>query len=418
MSMADVDDRGVGKKNATRSTAARMRKVLPSMRKPKRKHGITELVTYTLSAALASTSVLSILAAHSIITYVAMSLAIFNSANTLRQRVSIAVGKTLRDVINMIRHDINILTNLNSSLTKEVDEVKEEASRLKGIQKRVQDKMDETHQDVNVFMDSLRENHEIQKRMKQIIKQQVMQAIIEQVVKSDKDGDFQISHSEVDMLLTRLDTLEGFSVEEDRFRRHLALRGYGLESVITVIKNLMDHEEEEDSIFHFDVGQYQRSLGRSMGIREFKQMDCSSHKREKKTTTSRTASRDLASGAPSEAKKSVPVSKAMTTSTSTVPKEKKKSVGKKISKMVSKVTSKVARASEVTSAVASKATTVTSTVTSTASTVTSAVTSTVTSAVASTASTATSVATPTVSTVTSTATPTAEALNKDSAEKK
>lgn len=265
LSLADVDEQGVGKANATLSTAAEMRQEGESSSSAveakttttsRRKLGIVEMATYTLSAALASTSVLAIVASQSVTVYVAGALGAFNSANVFRQRLGIAGGESLREIMKAIRREITQLANINSSLIKELDDVQEEASRLEDIENILQEQMADSQREQNAFMDTLRESREIQKKIKGILRAQIAQEIIQQVLKADRDGDFRLDPEEIGPLLNRLRTLDGFTVKEDRFREYLVSRNFGLKCVIDLIQNLMTNEEKgeaEDAIFHFDV---------------------------------------------------------------------------------------------------------------------------------------------------------------------
>lgn len=196
------------------------------------------------------------MASQSVTVYVAGALGAFNSANVFRQRLGIAGGESLREIMKAIRREITQLANINSSLIKELDDVQEEASRLEDIENILQEQMADSQREQNAFMDTLRESREIQKKIKGILRAQIAQEIIQQVLKADRDGDFRLDPEEIGPLLNRLRTLDGFTVKEDRFREYLVSRNFGLKCVIDLIQNLMTNEEKgeaEDAIFHFDV---------------------------------------------------------------------------------------------------------------------------------------------------------------------
>lgn len=261
MSMADVNQGGVGKKNAQRSTATDMSEHSNADDQPKRKHGIVEMTTYGVCGTLVLTALLSMaLVSSSGIVVVAMSLGIANAVNAVRQRCILAFGGSLREIINRVRKDVNRLMRINVSLTENVNGVETEAKRLDSIEKNLQTALDERQTDMKTFMNLLKTNKETQEKMKFCIKEVVSQEIIEQVVRSDRDQDFIIDPEEIDMLLVRLGTLDGLDIDEARFRKKMEEKGSSLTAVIGVIRNLMENTKEEEEIFHIDVEEYKSHM--------------------------------------------------------------------------------------------------------------------------------------------------------------
>jgi len=258
LSMADVDQRGVGKMNAKLTTATDM--AADASNQPKRKYGIVENTTYGLCITLGLASLISMIATNSLIVYVAMSLGVFSSANVVRQRLMLAMGSSLREVINKIRNDVNRLSKINDSLTNNVEEIGIEVARLGDIEKSLQGLLAEGQQDMNEFMNLLKINKEVQGRQVLCIKKKVSENIIEQVIRSDRNGDFVINPDEIEMLLTRLETIEGLEINEERFKKKIKLRGSGLHSVIAVIRNLMESKDDDEAIFRIDVVKYALKL--------------------------------------------------------------------------------------------------------------------------------------------------------------
>jgi len=262
MSIADVDQSGVGKKKATKVTADRATEGDggTSSVKEKRRHGIIEQATYFNCIVLIIAAAFAIGTTSSAIVDVAMSLGIFNAVYVIWQRYQLSAVKLLREVINSIREEVNELIVINDNLTITTNNVNTEVQRLSSIETDVKQILAEQKEGMEEFMSILRENREIQNKMEKCLKNDLAQELIEQVVRSDQDKDFKIDPEEIDMLMMRLGTLDAVIIDEEKFRKEMELRGYGLFSVLTIIKDLVGHDVDDDGgIFKFDMKAYKNN---------------------------------------------------------------------------------------------------------------------------------------------------------------
>eukprot|EP00978_Attheya_sp_CCMP212_P022503 scaffold67198_cov50-Attheya_sp.AAC.4 len=86
--------------------------------------------------------------------------------------------------------------------------------------------------------------------MQNNLKANVLQNLLSVIIRSDTDGDFQISPTEQDDLIKRVQTVNGVELHEDRFRAAIQKSGGSLQAVMDVVKNLLSDEvSKEDEIF-------------------------------------------------------------------------------------------------------------------------------------------------------------------------
>ena len=98
--------------------------------------------------------------------------------------------------------------------------------------------------------DLVKENREILNQMKKNLRANVLQNLLQVVIRSDRDDGMQIDPDEVGDLITRIKIINGVEVNEEKFKSMVKQSGGSLSSVMDIIKNLMAEDTpEEDQIF-------------------------------------------------------------------------------------------------------------------------------------------------------------------------
>lgn len=274
MSMADVEMANVGKKKMAKMTKEEEEEDVGNMSR----HGLIALVTYVSCAALACTAILAIMAAseHTVLIYMSMSVGILTSANCVQQRCRLEERESLRQVLNRTRLQANEFAKSNTRLKLQNDTLKLEHNRLTKIETSLTVVLNRQRQNVHSFVQSVKNNQLIMDDMKDCLVADVLQMIIETVVKSDRDQDFHIDPEEVDMLILRLQQFDGLYVREHAFRKKMKQQGYSIHSVLTICKNLMDGSSstnnknknknnkttDEEDVFQISTKQLQSSSRR------------------------------------------------------------------------------------------------------------------------------------------------------------
>ena len=108
---------------------------------------------------------------------------------------------------------------------------------------------------IKAFEQQVEDNRKILARMKRNHRAAVLQNILTVVIGSDKDGDFQIEEGEeLNNLIRRIQSISGVTIDEARFRKVIRDSGGDLESVMDIIKDLLDDDAVGmgDAIFSFD----------------------------------------------------------------------------------------------------------------------------------------------------------------------
>lgn len=88
----------------------------------------------------------------------------------------------------------------------------------------------------------VKENGELQLKVKKALERQIMQDIVDAVVGSDRDGNFTLSPQETKMLKIRLKNIRGIIFNEELFDHMLSKDTDGLtvSDVMRIMRNLLD----------------------------------------------------------------------------------------------------------------------------------------------------------------------------------
>ena len=105
---------------------------------------------------------------------------------------------------------------------------------------------------VNRLVEIVKENGELQTKIKKALERQVMQGIVDAVVTSDRDGNFTLSPRETQMLKMRLKNIQGINLNQQNFDNMIASDENELTvpDVMNIVRNLLDDDvPRERNIF-------------------------------------------------------------------------------------------------------------------------------------------------------------------------
>lgn len=162
--------------------------------------------------------------------------------------------ETLREVHNKLRQEVNRLQIENNELTATNTELEGQVEKVKEVEKGLNDVLTAQGQQVDTFVQTVKENQAILDKIKENLEAKISQDILSAVMQADRDGDFTIDPNEIDVLILRLNNAQGVEMEEDRFRQLLKDGGYHVSAVLSILKNMMDSNvKEEDRVIHVNT---------------------------------------------------------------------------------------------------------------------------------------------------------------------
>lgn len=209
---------------------------------------LKELLVYVGLAAGAAGSVGAMVLYPATILFVSGGICVANIPYAAIKERQIGKIPSLRAMNNKLREDANNLTEEVDILSEEIDILEPEADRAAAVEEQLRDVCDRQEVNVNKLVDLVKENEVILQKMRDNLRQRIVQDIITIVVKSDRDNDQTIDRSEAKTLALRIRlSLQEYGVE---FNSEKFLKAIGsnatVQGVIAIVQKLLPQEERRE----------------------------------------------------------------------------------------------------------------------------------------------------------------------------
>lgn len=156
----------------------------------------------------------------------------------------------LKETHEAVKREVDRLQSENARLNETVGELSDTIDRLEDVEQALDVITQTQGQSVAAFAEQVKENRNILGQMQKNLRANVLQNLLQVVIRSDQDDNMQIEEDEIDDLISRIRKINGVEVREDRFKAAIMSSGGSLASVMDIIKNLMaDDVSGEDEIF-------------------------------------------------------------------------------------------------------------------------------------------------------------------------
>lgn len=159
--------------------------------------------------------------------------------------------------------DVLALKKTHTALVKEIEHLKSENERLKGLVgelgdtvtrfEEVEESLDfinemniESIDEFRIQVDTAKSILEL---MKENLKANVLQNVITVVLHSDQNRDFRFDSQEVDILINNLKSINGITINEQRLRTKIANISGDLNGVITIMRDVMNTQANNKESF-------------------------------------------------------------------------------------------------------------------------------------------------------------------------
>jgi len=201
-----------------------------------------------LAAGSLAMQVVIILTVGGIPTFIAGGLGAFVAVCVGVRQAFLSKMDTLRDVHNKLRDEVNRMTEENNILSSNVNELSGEVDRVEVIEGELQIIAEVGQTNVNNLVNLIAENAETMRAQVKCVKAAVAEQILTSILRTDKDGDLQITDREVDILVMRLKHQEGVEIEEVSLRRELAKVSGSIGSLMEFFRHMEDETSENSPI--------------------------------------------------------------------------------------------------------------------------------------------------------------------------
>lgn len=156
----------------------------------------------------------------------------------------------LQETHKALTEQVERLGKENTRLRETVDDLEETVDRLEDVEQALNVITQTQGMSIEAFEEQVQDNRDILNKMQSNLKANVLQNLLQVVIRSDKDENMTIEEHEIGDLIDRIMGINGVEVNEPLFRERITSSGGSLQCVMDIIKNLMDDNVTEgDEIF-------------------------------------------------------------------------------------------------------------------------------------------------------------------------
>jgi len=156
----------------------------------------------------------------------------------------------LQETHKALSEQVDRLGKENKRLHETVLDLGETVDRLEDVEQALDAITQTQGMSIEAFEEQVADNREILNKMQSNLRANVLQNLLQVVIRSDKDESMTIEEHEIDDLISRIKGINGVEVNESRFKDAITSAGGSLQCVMDIIRNLMDDNVSEgDEIF-------------------------------------------------------------------------------------------------------------------------------------------------------------------------
>lgn len=169
---------------------------------------------------------------------------------TLYQKAQLTKLGGFRAQHNELRKSISKFSAENDKLVTSVDELQREVQSLSEVKDQLSDIAKTSGAQVSELVEVVHEYGVVQQEIKNRLKENTMQTILEAMMNSDSDRDNCVDQSDIQNLLFQLKCIRGIVVDEQKFREKLHSNGSEVpfEDVMRMVEEVMNDDQDDGFI--------------------------------------------------------------------------------------------------------------------------------------------------------------------------
>ncbi len=213
-------------------------------------HTPMEILSGSVAVVSIGTSVTAMVMNPGTIVYLAGALSSVIGPYAYYQQTKLTDIIALKETHEAVKREVDRLQSENVRLNETVGELSDTIDKLEDVEQALDVITQTQGQSVAAFAEQVKENRDILGQMQKNLRANVLQNLLQVVIRSDQDDNMTIEEDEIDDLISRIQKINGVEVREGRFKDAIMSSGGSLSSVMDIIKNLMaDDVSREDEIF-------------------------------------------------------------------------------------------------------------------------------------------------------------------------
>jgi len=177
---------------------------------------------------------------------VAAPFGIFFAFYSASLAVALEDSDSANQMQNAMRQTVNELGKQNDKLTQEREKLTGEVDRVGEIEAKLANIAEAQGANVSKLVNLVKRNKRYLKEMRQIEKSLIVQKLVELVIESDKDGDYNIDADECEILILRMNNFRSYiKVNKKNFKAELDKTGGSVAGIMNIVKTILDPDADK-----------------------------------------------------------------------------------------------------------------------------------------------------------------------------
>lgn len=172
--------------------------------------------------------------------YISSGLGLVNSPVVVTRERQLTNADTFRAAMNGVREQASLLAGQNDVLSGEIDELQEDVDRMKEVESALSSLAETQGSQLNELMELIEENKQINRELRAVLQNMILEDVIELVLDIDQDGSFIVEDNEIDRLIVGITLIDGVeSFDQVMFREEVMRCEGKAGKVIQLIKTMV-----------------------------------------------------------------------------------------------------------------------------------------------------------------------------------
>eukprot|EP00934_Nitzschia_sp_Nitz4_P003487 Nitzschia sp. Nitz4//NODE_444_length_18484_cov_71.934560//8151//9143//NITZ4_additional_000058-RA//1//CDS//3329531899//3477//frame0 len=196
------------------------------------------------------TSAMGMLLNPNIFVYISGTLGLATAPYVAIQQRKITDVKALAVTNQRVEEEVEQLKGENVKLQAQVAQLTESVQNLK-IQKEKLDTLQGVQgTSLDKLEKQLEETRKIHQQMKSSVQGEILNNLIEIALVCDADGDMILSDEEIDHIISKMESIHGIDIDNEKIRAMINENGRSLDAVMELVKNLLGRDvSPEEAVF-------------------------------------------------------------------------------------------------------------------------------------------------------------------------
>lgn len=219
-----------------------------------------------VAAGAIGSSLLSV-QAHSAVTKTASIATLVLGPYAAYQKRKLRLLGSLRKQQNILRATTNNFSVQNEVLHRKLARLDISVSSLEAVEHELA-LFASNETELNRLKHVVERQREIHAEMKKCLRKQILHDILDVVVHADRDRDFSVSPPEMEIMIVRMNALQGVQFHERLFRARMSQKDRSIGVIMRMIRNLMADDDVSNDIFTLCPQELVTGVGTSSETKE------------------------------------------------------------------------------------------------------------------------------------------------------